>query len=292
MAVKLAIIVGPLLLIILLLKMVLPAAAREYRHRQFTGPVEELATEHFQLYGHKFDKFVEAGQTAENFYRAFYHSMGQVFQLQPFSRKPEIFIFADRQEFLRYHRQHTWSDLPNNAAYYNPLDNRVIMYWTTDNQRTLYHEITHLIFDLGTGGGNPEWSPWFNEGVAVYFELSRVVDGQIDPGPRNSAIMTRVRRAVPGGLPHSVAKLLSASYEDFRGKDNDLYYYTSYLLVYFLLHGQEGAYCQKFYRYFQQQRRPGPCPPYIFWDTIQESSERFSKQFTRFVHADRGHYGR
>ena len=286
MAVRLAIVVVPLSLIILLLKLVLPTMAREYRHRQFNGAVQELRSEHFHFYGHKFDKFAEVTRLAEDFYQAFYRNYGEIFQLAHFSRKPEIFIFGNRQEFLRYHRRQTWSDLPNNAAYYNPLDNRVIMYWSADNRRTLYHEITHQILDLGSAGGHPEWSPWFNEGLAVYFELSHVNAGRIEPGARNAKILARVRQAAPGGLPHSIPRLLMATNQDFRGSDNDLYYYTSYLLIYFLLHGENGAYHQKFYRYFQQQRHPGPCPAYIFWDTIQVSPNRFSKQFTRFVHTN------
>jgi hypothetical protein len=283
MVVKVCIVVAPVVLVLLLLHIFLPSITQGYKQKHFTGPTNQWETEHFRFLSTQFADAKDTSILVENYRKAFYATFSDRFKIGAFSRKPEIFIFRDRTEFRRYHYGKTWSDLPNNSAYYSPMDNKVIMYYSSDIERTLYHELTHLIMDLGIGVDDPQWSCWFSEGIAVYCEIAQLANGKIVPARLDASMLGEVKRAWKEGEQITPARLMRASPNDFRGKQSFLYYYGSYLMVYFLLHGEDGKYGEKFYRYFHQERKSGPCPSSVFWDIMGETPGEFTQKFHSFL---------
>ena len=56
----------------------------------------------------------------------------------------------------------------------------------------------------------------------------------------------------------------------------------SYLLVYFLIHGQQGKYYKRFFEYFAQEAKPNLCASHIFWETLGERPEQFEPGFKQY----------
>jgi hypothetical protein len=285
--VKFLILAVPLALILTILRLVLPEARKQYARAQFSGEVHEFETEHFLFYSRNAENFSPVSRLVEDFHAAFYQSYEKRLRMHAFPRKPQIWMFADRDEFLRYHKKHYWSDLPNNAAYYDQRHYQVVLYWTTPEamKYVLYHELTHLLMDMGVGYYNPEWTPWFGEGVAGYFERCEVISGQLVHGTLAPSLLQQTRQTwLPERSARLINLLITATGQHFEDKNNAEYYNKSYLLVYFLLHGEQGKYREKFLEYFEEERKDGPCPPHVFWQIIGEPLDDFGTQFSRFLH--------
>ena len=124
---------------------------------------------------------------------------------------------------------------------------------------------------------------WFSEGIAVYCELSNVSSGRLVPSPRDETISKRFREAFSPGEKISPGLFLRAPRKEFEGEENSTYYYGSYLLVYFLLHGEQGKYRERFFRYFQEEQKEGPCPIPVFWDVMGNSPEGLTREFNHFL---------
>ena len=158
--IKLSLILVPAGLLMLLFQF-LPGLAREYSRKQFSGEVHEIESAHFRVLHQSAPESAETIRAlVEGFHDAFYASFSPYMNLLPLRRKPEIFIFKDQNDFLRYHRGKTGSDLPNNSAYYNPMDNRVILYHSSEVKRTLYHELTRSEERRVGKECRSRWSPY------------------------------------------------------------------------------------------------------------------------------------
>lgn len=274
----------PLLCILVVLRGVLPIARKAYSSSQFLGPVRSWESASFRFFSrdHQYDSSVSS--TVENFYKAFLKTYSTQFSLKPFSRKPEVFIFSDWQEFLHYHRRYFRKNLlRHTAAYYIPLNHKIVLYWHETIIPTLYHELTHLFLDLGIERYHPDGSAWLNEGLACYFERSSVQHDGIVPGLLDRLVYLRAQQKIKENTWLPMERVLAATYKDFQQEGCENYYYHSYLLVYFLLHGMNGRYVEKFYRYFDEERRHGPCSSTIFWQIMEEPRHEFMQKFTKFL---------
>lgn len=283
-ALKILIVIIPLISILYILKWILPEARRQYSRNQFTGQVTEWQSKYFRYFSRHPQSREQISLLVENFYRAFRNSYGDKFHMIPFSRKPELLIFGNRKEFRHHHRRKYWSDLKHNAAYYSPINHKITMYWHPNFlEDVLYHELTHMFMDLGLAAYNPQWSPWFSEGIATYFEKSQVVQAAIVPGAVDAEIAQFLQLALVTQTLIPLESILRSQHKNFTGKDNSQYYFQSYLVIYFLLHAENGRYVDKFYRYFDEEYQTGPCSPDLFWSIMDELPANFCRNFYRWL---------
>lgn len=126
--------------------------------------------------------------------------------------------------------------------------------------RLMIHEAVHAYVDRHVTRPGFHWPPWLSEGFAAYFARSEIQDGRLVPGAvrKGKYVLDRVRggatrrrtdtgltfdlvqRAVRKGEGVAPAELLAMEREPFYGKERDLHYALSWLLVHFLRHGEPG----------------------------------------------------
>jgi len=124
--------------------------------------------------------------------------------------------------------------------------------------RVMMHETTHAFVDRYLVRRGVQLPTWLAEGLAEYVGNSDVEGGRLKPGSHkpyavyhagSSAWRARsmtsvdaatVKAALKNGSSVPVAKLVGTSASRFYGKDWQLYYTESWLLVHFLRHGRPG----------------------------------------------------
>ncbi len=287
---KAAIILLPFFGILLLLHFTLPKVAREYSREKF-GQIDlsEHESKHFRIYTKQIPLSAEKiGLVAEEFFLAFQKTYGKQLNYQGLRNIIEIFFFGKREEFDNYYENRFHKELPNNAAYYNPVNGKIVLYWTNlpQSKQTLYHEMTHMIWDQALGAYNPAWSFWLNEGFATYIEQCSIQNGEIVPAEFNIEIRDLIKKAYEDRNFIPLEELCRSSHEDFQGERNYLYYYESYLFVFFLLHAEEGKYEKSFYSYIEKEITPGSCPPHLLWAELGKSPSELENAFLRFFQID------
>lgn len=132
----------------------------------------------------------------------------------------------------------------------------------------LVHETAHRLIERRLLRGGPP-SLWVSEGLASYFGYTyRDRDGEFREGVVGGKSIRLVRDSAPGqsregidrlrgfkraasGLESDFVERLVAIRDpaEFYGPRAELYYAGSWLLVHFLLHGEEGRYAEAFARY-------------------------------------------
>jgi hypothetical protein len=116
---------------------------------------------------------------------------------------------------------------------------------------SLSHELTHAIM-FYSYPSDPEWTPWFAEGVAQWCEAERP---NVALGAKN---MKRLQSARQGVRPGGLARLLQAGPDDSKGSENLKHYQAAYALVTFLL---ESDLRERFVEYFDEEAAPGRLDP-------------------------------
>lgn len=277
--IKWGIVLLPLIIIVLVLKVFLPGFSREVRTSQF-GDSKSFQTKHFYTLTKEIPESPhQVAALCENFYDAFKNEHQSQISFKNLENKIEVFFFGNRKEFDSFYKTQYSRSIPHNAAFYSPIQQRIVLYWNNNTRETLYHELTHMILDIGVDFHLPKFSVWFNEGLAMYFEKYRVVNGGLIPGELDNEAVLFVRQAFKNHMFVPLTELCEASAVDFRSSNNSIYYYESYLFVYFLKH-VKGA--DIFLQYFKEEGKPGECSPYALWNILQKPSIEVEKEFLRY----------
>ena len=252
--------------IFLLIKIALPTIKNWYDKSLFETKSTTWETKHFRFRSAEKSKNKQISKLVETFYLGFCNRFKNI-PFRNLTYKPEIHILGSREEFRRRHKRRYLKDLPHNDAFYNPSNRRIDMHWDSISiKRVLYHELTHLLLDLVVQASyKPQWSLWFNEGLAGYCERCVIVDKKLVPKRFDPKVAYRLKRAIDDKTILPIKKLLNAKSKDFEGEENYLYYDQSYALIYFLMHSDHGKNQAKFYRYFREEKKTGPLSIQIFW---------------------------
>ena len=218
--------------------------------------------------GTRLSPWIAAGFNA--FTQALYRQYGELLSLQPVDDKITIRVFASHAELVAFAGRRMKQDASHAGGFYDPASWSIAL--TLRPRRELFamlsHEATHLIMDRSATGGEPDWSLWLSEGMAVYFEQSAIVNRRLRLGgasPRDAAVVLALAargRHVP------LHKLVGGGPELFRGELGPLAYREAGLLVAFLLEGADGKLREPFVRYYQLERKPGPCPAEALASTL------------------------
>jgi len=194
-----------------------------------------------------------AAKAMEELYRAY----SVIFHPdKPPAHKAEVIIFDNRADFRKYATRLNATPRKDTLGFFRCApdgSSQIVTYKRRTSEfhtlSTLYHEATHQFIMMAMGQTNPP-PLWVNEGLAVYFEGSRMRNGTIKTGviPRKRLIL--LKNALRTGKYIRLADLVK------RGRDtyDALAYSEGWSLVYFFLKSNHGAYRKRFSNYFRALR--------------------------------------
>ncbi len=105
-----------------------------------------------------------------------------------------------------------------------------------DTRAVLFHEGTHQFEALVLGEHASNIKPWLSEGLAVYYEGSRVAGDELKTGVIPRWRLSAVRAAIRDGSISSLRQLINMDYSRFSGT----HYAQSWSLIYFLVNTPGG----------------------------------------------------
>jgi len=186
-----------------------------------------------------------------------YHAYTAIFRPdKAAAQKAEVIIFENRADFQKYAARLRATPRKDTLGFFRCASDgssQIVTYKRRTSEfhtlSTLYHEATHQFIMMAVGRTNPP-PLWVNEGLAVYFEGSRMRNGTLKTGviPRKRLIL--LRNALRTGKYIRLADLVK------RGRDtyDALAYSEGWSLVYFFLKSNHGAYKKRFSNYFRALR--------------------------------------
>lgn len=142
-----------------------------------------------------------------------------------------VYLFSGRASYTAYTKDLLGHERKNTAGLYSGLVKQLLIWNLPDVQdmmRTVKHEGFHQYLDRVM----PERPTWLNEGMAVYFEGSKLVNGSWSDGEMQPVYVRALQKAAPMQLKDLVRLDAARFYAD---KTVDLNYATSWAFVHFLL---------------------------------------------------------
>jgi len=225
------------------------------------------------------------GETLASFSRRLVGEYGEPFLLRPVPAPMVLELFASNRQLAQFHQRRFGEEFHNLGGFYEPRS-RVVALPVEKLEsalRTTLHEGTHLVFDLASSGGLGSYPIWLNEGIATFFEASRVdPSGEVRLGGRDPVAFARVAAAIDRG-EISLDRLLASGPAEFRGPQNGLLYAAAHTFVAFLLLGEEGRYAPRFARYFRELRGGVRSSPRLIYFHLDETESDLEEGWRRFI---------
>ncbi|RNF82071.1 DUF1570 domain-containing protein [Montanilutibacter psychrotolerans] len=188
-------------------------------------------------------------KAAESLYDAYVAFFGDSLNARGNSPRLQLVLYRDRKQFKAHNRSSPWAE-----AYYLPPASHA---YFDDSRPNPYHWMVHeATHQLNREVANLSQAPWINEGVATYFNASRIQDGKLQPGivdtntypiwwlstmklSGNREEDIRAGRIIP------LRKLIASGRVDIGGNVN-LHYIEFWSLTHFLLHHDNGRFAGKY----------------------------------------------
>lgn len=199
-----------------------------------------------------------------------------------FARDPvdtiDIWLFHDRESYVRHARQ-LFNDAPTTPfGYYSPAHHALVMNISTGGG-TLVHEIVHPFMSANF----PACPAWFNEGLASLYEQSSERDGHI-VGLTNWRL-AGLQEAIRAGKVPAFKQLCATSTTEFYGGANNPNYSQCYpqarYLCYYL---QEHGLLVQYYREFVARAGQDPGGYKTLQRVLGEPDmAAFQKKWERYV---------
>lgn len=163
-----------------------------------------------------------------------------------FDYKPEIvrsfpiFMYASQQEF----QQRTGRG--QGVGGYYTSQGQIFSFHSRRAQGTLLHEGTHQFQGLALGRNMWSAKIWFIEGLAVYFEGSKVRKKDLDTSPIPKDRLAHVKRSISSKNHIPIATLIRMEQAEFGA----VHYAHAWSLIYFFVNGTKGG-RERFKQYFE-----------------------------------------
>jgi len=200
-------------------------------------------------------------------------------ELRPYDAPSRIFLFRSFAKFSELHGGAWRRSWLRPAGHYGTGTDAIVMHTGDDGpagpEATLVHEVAHQLVTHRLYGGAPA-VPWIAEGLATYFgETATDADGSFLPGKVGAPRRPLVR---DGPRPRSEAgaklDVLNAAFDDREATESPLverlvriddpavfygpgvlvHYAASWMLVHWLLDGDDGAHAAAFLAYLERDR--------------------------------------
>jgi len=202
-------------------------------------------------------------------------------ELVPYDEQSRTFLFFSFYKFNKLLVGDWRFNVNRPKGHYRPWFDVITIHTDPGGQtlaETLIHEAAHQLVEQRLFGGGEPTAIWLSEGIASYFGYtlldgdmtfqSGVVGGKsvrlVRDGPSESAAEARGRLQDFKKELKSMAKEGVSPFDEvlsirdpavFYGKDSRRYYTASWLLVHFLLHGDDGAHSDAFLRWLSAEAR-------------------------------------
>jgi hypothetical protein len=171
----------------------------------------------------------QAANLLEKFYAKFNIHLRRVAGQE--KRTFRVYLFSGRAGYDAYTKDLLGKEKKNTAGLYSPLVKQLLIWNLPDAEsmmRTIRHEGFHQYLDRLVG-----WSPvWLNEGLAEYFEGSRLVNAAWSDGEMQPGHVRLLQKSAMTPLKDFVRIHPGAFYEP---KSVDLNYAEAWAFVHFLL---------------------------------------------------------
>lgn len=260
---------GVLLLLLLVLHFLAPPLRVKFRERTLPGGYENVGIfGPFLLFARPDNQAAkDAVAILDRFTSAVVAEYGGPLHLKPGGDRTEVIVFSDQSDLEVFGREELGSDFEYNGGFYLPAWRTIGVVGSAYPAQLvgpLAHEGTHMMLDFWVDASGPDWSRWFDEGVATYFEASDFRGPGIRLGGVKSGILRRAREAVAANAWPPLEKLFAAPAAAWESEENGLYYSEAAMLVHLLLEGRGGALRERFFAWYEVERRPGPVSPEEF----------------------------
>ncbi len=287
----------PILAILVALRLALPGLKQQYDLTRFSSDAIEVERTHFRLYTrHEATWGHQLADGIESFFVAFLEENGARFQLEVGEEKALVYAFSSKEELEKWSKREFHDPMVNNGGFYSPGKREIgIIAHGHDLEEDLssaYHEAVHMAFDIGLGP-NPstELSTWLNEGLAVYFGDGVIRSdrsyswGSCSP-PEVRRLVVAVSEAIDANESKPLLRrVLAADMKAFTSEGNTFYYGAGYLLVHFLMAGEDGVHRNRFLEFYELERTKGSQSgrPEIFHRKIGLDAEELERRWRRYV---------
>ncbi len=221
-----------------------PAAPRAAKVPTPAGPVFESA--HYRITSTATpEQTRDVAVAMEALHRAYLQTMGVTAQGDG---KLSLVLYRDRAQFQANNRSRPWAE-----AYYQPPH----CYAYVGEGRNPYHWMVHEgVHQLNHQVAGYRLPGWINEGLASYFNASRIVDGVLRPGDIDRDTypiwwlgelwLSGDRQAdIAAGRVLSLRTLMRSERADVNRRFNT-YYIGYWSLSHFLFHYRDGRYAQAY----------------------------------------------
>jgi hypothetical protein len=217
-------------------------------------------------------------------FRSFFDSFwtGRV-ELRRYDEKSRVFLLDSFYLYNQLLNADYRGRLSRPKGHYVSFFNVIVLHTTADNPAdlpdSLVHEAAHQLVDRRLFSSDRPPSLWVSEGLASYFgytfrdgsgefrpglvggKSTVLLEGAPERGKEGPDRLRRFRRTVksfPLGDSSLVEWLVEVQDPAlFYGENVDFRYSTSWLLVHFLLHGEDGRHAGAFARYVTREVRGG-----------------------------------
>jgi tetratricopeptide (TPR) repeat protein len=215
-----------------------------------------------------------AAQLLERFYAKYNAHLKRVtgarkrFRVQLFSGQAGYHEFCE--DLLGGRPEHT-------AGVYIPLLKQLVI-WNLPEADQMLHTVVHEGFHQYLDQVAPTAPVWFNEGMAEYFESSKLVDGQWKDGVVNGQHVALLASARP--IP--LREFTRIARADFYGEDVMRNYAQAWAFVHFLQHSGKGRteLLARFLKELSSGKLAGPAIELVFSPAIVDAMEN---EFAAYV---------
>ncbi|MEM9414209.1 MAG: DUF1570 domain-containing protein [Planctomycetota bacterium] len=170
-----------------------------------------------------------------------------------------LYLLRTREDYVRFMAEHDIDASNSGGLFFVTHTLQGLATWAESGDRprtfrVLQHEGFHQFAWNYIG---PNLPVWLNEGLAQYFEDAVLVGGQMAAGLTHRGRIERVREALDNGHAMSLDRLNSVSSRVWnlslreQPEHASLLYAQSWSVVYYLIHGDDGAHQERFVEYLK-----------------------------------------
>ena len=170
-----------------------------------------------------------------------------------------LYLLRTREDYVAFMAEHDIDSSNSGGLFFVTHSLNGLATWAESSSRprtfrVLQHEGFHQFAWNYIG---PNLPVWVNEGLAQYFEDAVLVDGRMAAGLTHRGRIDRVRRAIEGGHTLTLSRLNGVSSRVWnltlreRPESAAVLYAQSWSVVYYLIHGDDGAHQARFVEYLK-----------------------------------------
>lgn len=211
-------------------------------------------------------------------------------------RQPDVlavYMFTRQQDYLNTLRSRFGIDGTGSGGMFFVSPNGAGLAFFTERvpEEQVRHTIQHEGFHQVAWSFFVNDLPiWVNEGMAEFFGMAEVLDGDVVIGQVDATALRSIQEAIKAGKHLPLASMLNMSHEawgaNVRGGDARLQYDQAWSMIQFLAYGDGGKYARNFNQYLQHLNAGVPSLRAFglaFGATDQSMVDAFEAKWKAFV---------